>query len=319
MAYKAKQLISIIYTIYFLSISHVVYAENTNRAAAESVCQRSDILLCENWEDGDHVGWADFYSWDGDNYGGHTCSTGGCPFSYEGYQSSQAIIARLPANDPDSIYPSAEFNTRAGVNATLYARYNVFWSPGFEFNTGNTKNFYFRTNSGRYRVGMFFRPGRPSLYTDETEDVTTAVPYIHLYCNQIEVVPGGEVEQYCHSQGGDMRYFPNQPGTSDFRLRGGRWYTVEVRVTPNPSGQAFGGRLQYWIDGVLMGDFSNVSIRKTGETDPINSVWITSYFGGGGQNTHPTQYVLYDNIVVGQSRIGLPANTVSNPSPPTLE
>lgn len=302
-----------------LSISQVVVSENTDRSQAEPVCQRDDILLCENWEDGDHVGWQDYYSWVGDIYGGHTCSTGDCPYNFAGFQSTHATLLRLPENDRDAIYPYAQFNTSAGVNDTLYARYYVYWSPNFVFNVTNTKNFYFRTNSGRYRVGMFFRPGRSSLYSETVEDLTLGQPYIHLYCNQIEVTPGSPEQQYCDYQGGDLRYFANQPDTNSFRVKGGQWYSVELRVTPNPSGQPFGGRIQFWIDGVLLADYQNVSIRKTGETDPFNAVWVSSYFGGGPQDTHPDQYVIYDNIVVSTSPIGtISGDPTPEPKAPVL-
>lgn len=300
-----------------LTFSQHVISENTVRSQAEPVCQRNDILLCENWEDGDHVGWYDYNSWIGDIYGGHTCSTGDCPYVFGGYQSDHATILRLPENDRDAIYPYATFQP-AGVDATVYARYYVYWSPNFEFNATNNKNFYFRTNSGRYRVGMFFRPARANLTTDNHEVPTTAVPYIHLYCGQIEVAPGSDVESYCNYQGGDMRYFPNQPDTSSFRITGGRWYSVEFRVTPNPTGQAFGGRLQFWIDGVLMADYNNVSIRKTNETDPISAVWVSSYFGGGPPETHPDQYVIYDNIVVSTNYIGNYSSGRIEPKAPIL-
>jgi len=323
----AKLVLSLL--LFVLSIA-VQAGENTNRSSAEPICERSDILFCENWEDGDHAGWNDFYSWDGANgYGGHTCSTGDCPFNYAGFQSNQGILLRLPENDPDTIYPRAQFNTPIGANDTVYMRYNVYWSPDFEFNLTNTKNIYFVTESGRYRVAMQFRPARVTPQSDAYESLTEAKPYIHSYTSQIEVEPGSYVDQYASSQGGDMRYFANQSGTEDFRIVGGRWYTVELRVTPNPSGRAFGGRIQFWIDGQLMADYDDVSIRKQGETDPIEGVWVSSYFGGGPQSNHPTQYVIYDNIVVARNYIGLyngepmplppPAVEEVKPMPPVLE
>lgn len=293
-------------------------AENTDRSKAEPACQSRSVIFCENWEDGDWVGWRDFNVENslsrGGFRGGDTCASG-CTLPYPGYNNSRAVAIKLPRDRPDGIYPRAAFNETVGANDTVYVRWRAYWSPNFHFNYQNTKHFYLLTNArttaggvGNYRVAFQLRPASRS------DHPTTAVPYIHLYRGHVEVAAGSWQASTGES---DIRYFPNQADTDGFRIRGGRWYEIEMRVTPNPRGQRFGGRLQFWIDGKLIADYTdNVSVRKSGERAVFDGVWLSSYFGGGGQSTHPEQYVIYDDIIVSRERIG--QDVVKPPKAPFL-
>jgi hypothetical protein len=291
------------------------HAENTDRSRAEAVCQKSSVIFCENWEDGDWDGWRDYNAGDSLNNGGYrgglTSGDGDMLLPYPGYNNSRAVALKLPKDAPDAIYPKGAFNQAVKPNETLYVRWRAYWSPNFNFNYQNTKHFYLLTDAasggGTYRVGLFVRP------PERGGDPTTAVPYIHLYKHQVDTAPGSWQSQTGSS---DIRYLANQPGTGNFRIQGGKWYEIEMRVTPNPQGQSFGGRVQFWIDGKLLADYSdNVSIRHAGDTDVFDGVWLSSYFGGGGQSTHPEQYVVYDDIVVSRARIGGAGNGARPSSP----
>ena len=286
--------------VLLLANAPTALAENTNRSTAEPVCQRDDVILCENWEDGDHVGWDDWQpiSRTGVNWGGMSCSPGSCDFPYPGYQSTYAALLHLSENDPDTMWAYGKFNTPVGADDTLYLRWYAYFSPNFEWNTTNTKNIYLvpASGAGVWEVPFFFRP--------QEGPITQGMPYFHFYCGLIEVVPGSDVDRICAESGGDMRYFPNQPGYENFRIDSGRWYSVEFMVKPNPSGSPFGGHISAWIDGNKVIDYDNVSVRHTNVTEPLYMVWIASYFGGGGSPIHPDEYVLYDDIVVSKSYIG---------------
>lgn len=295
------------------------HADNTNRATAEAACQSSAVIFCENWEDGDWSGWKDYNAGDSLNNGGFrgglSCADGSCLLPYPGYNNSRAVAIKLPKDAPDGIYPRAAFKEKVGPNETIYVRWRAYWSPNFNFNYQNTKHFYLLSNAstnngggGTYRVGLFVRPPQ------KNGDATVAVPYIHMYKHQMELAPGSWQSQVGES---DVRYFPNQAGAENFRIVGGKWYEIEMRITPNPQGQAFGGRVQYWINGQLLADYSdNVSVRKANDPNAFDGVWLSSYFGGGGQTAHPEQYVLYDDIVVSRQRIGA-ASSHSRPSSPS--
>jgi hypothetical protein len=301
-----------------LGASVSAYAENTDRSKAEPACKSSAVIFCENWEDGDWSGWKDYNAGDSLNNGGFrgglSCADGSCLLPYAGYNNSRAMALKLPKDAPDGIYPRATFNEQVGPDETIYVRWRAFWSSNFNFNYQNTKHFYLLSNArsnnggaGNNRVGFFVRP------PEKGGDPTIAVPYIHLYKSQTEVAAGSWQSQIGEN---DVRYFPNQPGSESFRIRGGKWYEIEMRVTPNPRGQAFGGRVQYWINGKLLADYSdNVSVRKQGDSAGYDGVWLSSYFGGGGQTDHPEQYVLYDDIVVSRKPISA-AQSSARPSSP---
>ncbi|NLO79435.1 MAG: hypothetical protein GX093_03845 [Xanthomonadaceae bacterium] len=320
MKHRALAAVSFLGLLASLGWNGPAQAENTDRSKAEPACRNEAVIFCENWEDGDWVGWKDYNAGDSLNRGGYrgglSCADGSCLLPYPGYNNSKAVALVIPQDAPDAIYPRAPFNEQVGPNETLYVRWRAYWSPNFHFNYQNTKHFYLLSNArsnsgggGTYRVGFFVRP------PVKGGDPQVAVPYIHVYKHQVELAPGSWQSQVGES---DVRYFPNQPGTEDFRIVGGRWYEIEMRVTPNPRGQAFGGRLQFWIDGKLMADYTdNVSVRKANDPNSFDGVWLSTYFGGGGQSTHPEQYVLYDDIIVSRARIGSSAR-LSPPSSPTM-
>lgn len=287
-------------------------------AQADPACNGSDMIFCEDWESGSWDQWKDYNAGDSLNKGGFrgglSCADGNCLLPYAGYDNSRAVAIKLPKDAPDGIYPRAAFKEKLGPNETVYVRWRAYWSPNFNFNYQNTKHFYLLSNAstnegggGTFRVGLFVRP------PNRGGDPTVAVPYIHIYKDQSEVAQGSWQSQIGEN---DVRYFPNQPSGEDFRIVGGKWYEIEMRVTPNPQGKAFGGRVQYWIDGKLLADYSdNVSIRKANDPNAIDGIWLSSYFGGGGQSEHPEQYVLYDDIIVSRKKIG--RDNGARPSSPT--
>ncbi|NLO79222.1 MAG: hypothetical protein GX093_02750 [Xanthomonadaceae bacterium] len=293
-------------------------AENTDRSKAEPACSDEAVIFCENWEDGDWVGWRDYNAGDSLNNGGYrggiSCADGSCLLPYPGYNNSKAVALVLPKDKADAIYPKGPFNTPVDPNDTIYARWRVYFSPGFHFNTTNTKHFYLITDAKSYgggtnRVGFFVRPPNKS-------KVTEGRPYFHVYRSQVDVEPG----TWQASKATDIRYEPNQPGGEELRIVGGRWYEFEIRVTPNPIGQPTGARLQAWVDGKLIMDhYDHVSVRKANDHRPYDGIWLSSYFGGGGQSTHPEQYVLYDDIIVSKNkRVTTLYQKVAPPRPPML-
>ena len=240
------------------------------------------------------AGWQD---WDTKNASGQEMNWGGLQspngdYIGAGYNSQSCLRLNLPANTVNTIYPAHNFNG-ADVDDTVVQEFMVYYSPGFEFNTNSNKLSYLMPASQTgWRVALQARPQirGPSV------DITSAIPCFHFYCGSIEVTPGSPEAAYCYDSGGDLRYFPNV--VNDFRLTTGRWYKIRWSVTPNPSGQGFGGRLRLWIDDVLISDYSNVSVRPATDTQAIGRIWFTGYYGGGGQTNHPDQFILIDDVKV---------------------
>lgn len=75
----------------------------------------------------------------------------------------------------------------------------------------------------------------------------------------------------------------------------GTWYHLETVLQQSINGQA-NGRVQWWINGVLQGDYSNVLFRSTGNSlfDAIN---LDPIWGGGGVTSRPMWFDL-DHIYI---------------------
>ena len=129
--------------------------------------------------------------------------------------------------------------------------------------------------------------------------------------------PPGNMNIYCYhmDQGrkwGDL-LFPNgdvvppENGElfgEDFVLRPnlnaerGRWYCYELMVHANTPGRR-DGRVAFWVDGKLAGDFPNLRFRQDEALKP-NHVILLSY----SSRVRPNQIHRYDDVVAATSYIG---------------
>jgi hypothetical protein len=78
----------------------------------------------------------------------------------------------------------------------------------------------------------------------------------------------------------------------------GRWYCYELMVQANTPGQR-DGRVAFWVDGRLAGDFPNLRFRETEALKP-NHVIIVAH----SSHVRPNQTLWYDDIVAATSYIG---------------
>jgi hypothetical protein len=127
--------------------------------------------------------------------------------------------------------------------------------------------------------------------------------------------PPGLLEVYCYhmdqlSNYGDIFYSTGE-GNGNLALFGetfvprpnitperGRWYSFELMLQANTPGSR-DGRVAFWVDGSLAGDFPNIRFRTVDDLR-INQVIITTYVSELSAN----QTVWYDDIVVARSYIG---------------
>ena len=84
----------------------------------------------------------------------------------------------------------------------------------------------------------------------------------------------------------------------DFVPERGRWYCYELMVQANRPAER-DGRVAFWVDGALMGDFPNLRFR-TVDTLKINRVDLGLY----ESRRMPVQRVWIDDVVVATSYIG---------------
>jgi len=128
-------------------------------------------------------------------------------------------------------------------------------------------------------------------------------------------VPPGLLEVYCYHMDqldvyGDIFYSTGE-GNGNLELFGdtfvprpnvtperGRWYSFEVMLKANAPGSR-DGRVAFWVDGALAGDFPNLRFRTVDELR-INQMIITTYVSELAEN----QTVWYDDIVAARSYIG---------------
>lgn len=244
--------------------------------SSEAICNSgSSILMCEDWEDGDHVGW----DW---NSGWNSCAS---TSNADGYSGGSAIRFTVAENACECGYPEY---TVANQTGTVYQRFYIKYSSGYQYlSWTEQKMSYFRAliNNGdaqawRIMLGIKAKSGD----TSQGELVLDAL-------------------------GHSPRWNYNQAGTR--YLTGDQWYCVEFSITPNTPGSS-DGALSVWLDGVLYMQHSNQNLKNTG--DPVNrGPWLSHYYGGDPCGTHPQQQIWYDQLVVSTSRIGCMDAPVSEP------
>ncbi|WP_395339444.1 polysaccharide lyase [Ningiella sp. W23] len=142
---------------------------------------------------------------------------------------------------------------------------------------------------------------------------------------------GGKLEFYLHGFQLD-----NNEGSEPYRLFWddfgeharvipGQWHHIEIRQQLNTPGQ-LDGRLQGWLDGVLMvDDSSNSGVRDGGQSNTkINQLYFSTFFGGSSAPASQWQpssdvYANFDDFIVSTQRIGIngeiPDTPPSNLSP----
>jgi hypothetical protein len=129
--------------------------------------------------------------------------------------------------------------------------------------------------------------------------------------------PPGWLNFYCYnmqqgSEYGDL-LFPDGtviPGASgidlgsdfvsrlNFLPERGRWYCFEIMMQANTPGQN-DGRIAFWIDGQLAGDFPGLLFRSINTLTP-NHIAISTY----SSQIHENKTMWYDDVVAATSYIG---------------
>src|SRR6266705_6690129 len=261
--------------------------------AAEAVCARGDILMCEDFQwstDPNYVataadwrahGWdpsdSDKAAYPNDNVFCNNIfphSTGFLTTSNCAYQ------VQLNASPSDgTFFPNHAISDIPVNGSWVYARMYIKWSTGYVFmRTNEQKLAYFRSDSGT----LVWRVELQHTATDDTRTVgkwqiDPSPPHVQIYnCNQIGV---------------------------NCTIQTNRWYSVEFGVRTPTSSADNNGALRVWVDGVLMISQENIVITG-GNTTPINGVWLCQYYGGNPGDNRPQQWIWIDNIVVSTNYIG---------------
>ena len=234
---------------------------------------------------------------------------------------NKVIRLRVPASQSGA---SDLVKVLPGSFDSLYARWYFKYETGFNFGAPNHGGGL--TAGDRNFIGQSGnRPnGSDFAYFGVQYQNNTAKPYSYSYYRGMY--------QDCSTQGscfGDSlpcvydagaSYCTkpqHRPAISLPILQAGKWYCVEQLVTmgtPSANGTTANGRLAFWLDGQLVGDFQDLWIRTTAGLK-VQNLWISLFHHNG---THSTAGELIDNIVVSTGRIGCgSASPVTPPSSPT--
>ena len=194
---------------------------------------------------------------------------------------------------------------------TLYLRYYMKYHKDFP---------------GCHHTGMLILAGAPGV-TLEVGSATGVVPNGRDHFEALidtrpprrrsEIPAPGNINIYCYhmDQGrkwGDL-FFPtgdvvprenmslfaeNFSPRPNLNVELDRWYCYELMVKANTPGER-DGRVAFWVDGKLRGDFPNLRFRTVEELKP-NNVIIVAH----SSRVQPNQTLWYDDIVAATSYIG---------------
>ena len=195
----------------------------------------------------------------------------------------------------------------------LYARWYVFYEPGFDF----TAPFH---GSGlhageRWKKGVdAHRPNGDDWFTVQVEHIivpATQLPAFNIYAYYRGMTmdcwnPDGQcwgdhlpcmldTGHYCK----DPRF---RPATQQQPVVSGRWYCIEIMADagdPADSADDADGLLNFWVDGESIGPWDRLWFR-TDAGVKLNHFWLGMYHHA----QHSEAGMLFDNVAVSESRIG---------------
>jgi len=182
---------------------------------------------------------------------------------------------------------------------------------------------------GCHHTGMYVWAGAPGIVLGSgTASSATGVPpdgENHFMVGidasrprrRSEIPPPGEMNIYCYHMDqarrwGDLffpsgRVLPRQNqglfgegfvARPDLVAERSRWYCYEFMVEANTPGER-DGRVAFWVDGKLRGDFPNLRFRNTEDLKANHAVILVH-----SSRTAPNKTLWYDDVVVATSYIG---------------
>ena len=107
----------------------------------------------------------------------------------------------------------------------------------------------------------------------------------------------GEVEAYVYHQNRENRCGDSYK--SNFKLRRGTWYRVDLQVRMNTGRNIADGRVRLYIDGKKLIEVNDL-ILTGDESVQIDKMLFSTFYGGSDSTWSPskTTYVYYDNFTV---------------------
>ncbi len=200
----------------------------------------------------------------------------------------------------------------------LYARWYIKWEPGYNLtahNHGGGLHAGSRWNLGRSDV----RPNGDDWFSSWIEPINTSAygepygPALNAYTyyrgmyqdcadpngacwgDHFPCMLGDSNTGYCKSPEDREKVPPPKLVTN-------RWYCIEMMMdggTPTSSQTGANGVLDFWVDGVEAGPWTNLWFRTVPELK-LTLLWLSLYF----HETHTVEGIMFDNVVVSKSKVG---------------
>lgn len=306
---------SVFLALGFLAFSVPVLAQvaPANPGSHESVCGRSDVLFCDDFEDGDHAGWDWASGWDRcmafNGTGGFNsadamratiparpgkCGGAGASCFVDSECGAQKCLDFLGTGDTSGTecgYPGRALSPAQSVQTQpLYQRFYVKYGPGYYFfDWSIQKMAYFVSRVNENLVWRIMLGAQAKSGTDRS--------HWKLGADAI---------------GHDPVWYHNGPAPEV--MDSNTWYCVEAMLKGNTPGQA-DGHITVWVNDQVYLDYDHQNLKSTG--DPLTMApWLSHYYGGNPGPPHPAQDVYYDNVVVARQRIGCAGTAPPGDAPP---
>jgi hypothetical protein len=187
----------------------------------------------------------------------------------------------------------------------LYLQYKVYYSPGFDFSSGNNKQFIIGTEDGARHANACCNPW--------------VAHYVTLAARS-DGIFDAEANNKQGASGQWVDLSPNLNGynnTNSYAIETGRWYTVEAHIRLNDANQT-NGVFEQWIDGEKITERRNITYRipingyfGTDFNHGINFLMLSNYINNPASQD---QSSYYDDIKLSTSYIG-----IGDPTPPPAD
>jgi len=278
--------------LFFVAVSGLSFLTTREARAAEAVCNRGDILFCEDFENltqgQTNTGWWDWYNVDNTPI-----------IDTFGRNGSRSLRHLIPASSTGSLQGGMARHTvvpSIGTRDTMYMRFYAYWSPGFQWTPGGSGSKFVYFNSW------------PQLTSGNSNwRIRFAYQNITGSGNPVGGNPNAGARIEFDSVPIDNVHEANQP--NPITLLPGQWYCIELYTKLNTPGSS-DGEVKWWINSVLQGSYTNFSVRGS-QAEPINGITFDNYFGGAEIFPHPEQYTWRDDVVVSTNPIGCTSGSSS--------
>lgn len=210
----------------------------------------------------------------------------------------RALKVKYPKDQVDSKNSGAQWETNLnGGYEDLYLSYDMMFSDDFEL---------VKPGPETGRTGKL--PGLAGgLSVDDKDDANTA------WDGKLQFRDKDELEFNVKTPLNNLKHFTWLEKA--YTIPKGKWFNIEIRYKLNTVGRK-DGIMQGWIDGQLLGEYTNAEFRDDARVK-INKMFFSTFYGGNFENDAPTKdvYAYFDNFVVDNQRINKPVGAPDANSP----